>query len=84
MTGSPPDQTVMAKYQIGSTNLVTQGPAVTRDFAFKSDMSKGVLYYESPSVKGLLGDTLGSKISSLATELYIQGPLVDGASAFFK
>ena len=74
----------MIKSTVGSTTVTSQGPSVNRDFAFKSNMSKGVLYYEAPSVKDILGSTLGSKLSSLSTELYVQGPLVDGNVPFFN
>lgn len=84
LTGTPVDQTVVMKYQIGSTSMATPGPAVTRDFAFRSDMSKGVLYYEAPSVTEILGTTIGSKVSSLDSEIYIQGPLTNGNNAFYN
>ena len=83
-TGGPSDQKVMIKSTVGSTTVTSQGPSVNRDFAFKSDMSKGILYYEVPSVKDILGSTLGSKLSSLNTELYVQGPLIDGNVPFFN
>ena len=83
-TGGPSDQKVMIKSTVGSTTVTSQGPSVNRDFAFKSDMGKGILYYEVPSVKDILGSTLGSKLSSLNTELYVQGPLIDGNVPFFN
>lgn len=83
-TQTAQDQKVMFKYTLSGTNLASPGPAITRDFNYKSDISRGVLYYEAPSLKQLLGDSIASKTHTLSTEIYVQGPSAGGTTSLFS
>lgn len=64
----------------GYSSLTTSGDAITRDFAYKSQISSGILYYELPSLTSLLGETVGSQITSMDTEIFVAGPASDGST----
>jgi hypothetical protein len=57
---------------------------MTRDFNFNSDVSRGILYYEVPSVETLLGSEIGSQVTSLSSELFVAGTSASGSPQILR
>jgi hypothetical protein len=83
-TGTAQDQRVFLKTTVGSTTVTAPGPTIDKAFNFNSDISRGIIYYEAPSPKTLLGEAIGSKISSMESEVFVQGPSSAGVSELFS
>jgi hypothetical protein len=64
----------------GSSSLTTSGDAITRDFAFSSNIAGGLIYYELPSLTSLLGEATGAKVTSMSSEIFVAGPASDGTT----
>jgi hypothetical protein len=82
--GTAQDQSVFLKSTVGSTTVTVPGPTIDKTFNFNSDISRGIIYYEAPSPTTMFGETIGPKITSMESEVFVQGPSSTGVSELFS
>lgn len=77
--GTAKEQSVYLNYE----GIALPGDEITNDMNYKSDISRGKIYYESPSIENVFGSSLASQISDVSTEVFVGGPTSDGTTTTF-
>jgi hypothetical protein len=69
LEGTAQDQSVFFKEAVA-----LPGPAMTSDYNFNSDISRGIIYYETPSMSQLVGAIDAKKVSYYDPTIFLLGP----------
>lgn len=78
--GTAKEQSVYLNYE----GIAIPGNSITNEMNYKSDISRGKIYYESPSVSDLFGSTLAGEISEVDVNVFVAGPTSDGGTTTYS